>query len=126
MRDPQEIFPEMDGLEGLRTLVHDFYKVMDQEPKVAIIRNMHPNLKRAEEKLYRFLVQRFTGQPLYSDLYGPARMRMRHKPFPIGQRERDEWLYCMNQAINSRPWDEKVKDEIFQFFVLFAEKMRNQ
>lgn len=116
----------MDGHEGLKSLVQRFYLVMDEEPAVATIRKMHPNLKASEEKLYRFLVQRFTGEPLYSDLYGPARMRMRHMPFPIGNRERDEWLYCMNEAIKERPWAEEIKDEVFQFFVLFAERMRNR
>lgn len=44
------------GIDGLRRLVDDFYRLMDERPEAALIRRMHPqDLSMARDKLACFL-----------------------------------------------------------------------
>ena len=48
-----------------------------------------------------FLVQYWGGPRTYSERRGHPRLRMRHVPFAIGDRERDAWLRHMREAVDS-------------------------
>lgn len=37
------------------------------------------------------------------------RLRARHLPFPIGERERDEWLWCMDRAPDEHEIPELIR-----------------
>jgi hemoglobin len=62
---------------------------------------------------------------------GHPRLRMRHQPFVIAERERDHWLMHMAHAIESTmemiPEDsrEDVVDQLAQYMVNAAEHLRN-
>ena len=51
---------------------------------------------------------------------------MRHLPFAIGIRERDEWLACMDQALRETGVDEALRQQLNQSFFKTADWMRNQ
>src|SRR5207247_2026300 len=57
------------------------------------------SLAAGKERQFLFLAQFFGGPPRYSALHGHPRLRARHLPFPIGQRERDRWLGHMLEAL---------------------------
>ena len=123
----QTIF-EMVGGEGkVRELVDRFYDLMDTLPEAAGIRALHPpDLQSSREKLFLFLVGWMGGPPLYVQQYGHPRLRARHLPFPIGESERDQWLWCMKQALEEVVEKELLRVQLYQSFAQLADFMRNK
>lgn len=114
------------GEEQIRTLVKRFYDIMDTEPQAADIRAFHKDLDSSREKLFTFLVGRFGGPPLYTDQYGHPMLRAKHAPFPIGDSERDQWIMCMQRAINECIDDHDLIPVMQSFFKMVADSMRNK
>lgn len=125
--DTQTLYDTLGGAAGIGRLVHRFYDVMDSAEEAATIRALHPKgLRTSREKLYLFLSGWTGGPPLYVERFGHPRLRARHLPFPIGTRERDEWLWCMNHALAEHDMPVQVRDFLRQRFHELADHMRNQ
>ena len=117
----------MGGETAVRKLVDRFYDLMDTMPETYVIRQMHAkDLSGAREKLFMFLSGWLGGPPLYIKKYGHPRLRARHLPFKIDEAERDQWMMCMNQAIDEQIEDEDLKQHLKQAFYKTADFMRNQ
>jgi len=96
-------FAAIGGEDRVRALVDAFYDRMDRDPRFAAIRALHkPDLSEARRKLFMFLCGWLGGPPLYVERYGHPRLRARHAPFSIGETERDLWLTCMSEAMDSQ------------------------
>ena len=50
---------------------------------------------------------------------------MRHMPFAIGILERDQWLACMDQAMQEVGIDGKLRTRLRESFFQTADWMRN-
>jgi hemoglobin len=88
------------GIDGLRRLVDDFYRLMDQLPEADALRRMHPqSLDAARDKLACFLSGWLGGPRLFSEKYGAISIPAFHAQWPIDQAGSDAWLNCMTQAI---------------------------
>ena len=126
-QNPASHFELMGGEEGVRRLVDRFYDVMDTAPEAAGIRAMHaPTLDTAREKLRLFLTGWTGGPQLYVERYGHPMLRGRHLPFPIGEPERDAWIFCMDQALEEAEMPPELRDYLKQRFRAVADHMRNQ
>lgn len=93
-------FAAVGGEETFRLLVARFYEGVESDP---VLRPLYPDedLSSAEEHLRMFLVQYWGGPRTYQEQRGHPRLRMRHVPFAIGERERDAWLTHMHAAVDS-------------------------
>lgn len=121
------LYEAMGGEAGVRALVEAFYDVMDTLSEAQDIRAMHPaDLTESRRKLFFFLSGWAGGPPLYMQTYGHPRLRMRHLPFAIGGAERDQWLLCMNIALEATPMHPAARAHLQQAFAQIAEAMRNQ
>ena len=88
------------GIEGIQQLVNTFYDVMDNLPEAAGLRAMHAaDLAPMKIKLAEYLTGWMGGPPLYADKYGTVCMTTPHEPYHIGPAERDQWLRCMDMAL---------------------------
>lgn len=117
----------LGGEAVLRRLVRRFYEIMDSEPSTQPIRHMHPkDLSISEDKLFLFLSGWLGGPSLYVEKYGHPRLRMRHMPFKIGINERDQWLFCMQKALNEIPMEPELRAKLDEAFFNTADFMRNQ
>lgn len=88
------------GIDGLRRLVDDFYRFMDQDPGARAVRQMHPdNLDSSRDKLACFLSSWLGGPPLFSERYGSIAIPAFHAQWPINEAQSEIWLSCMAQAI---------------------------
>jgi hemoglobin len=117
----------LGGDAGVRRLVDRFYDLMDSAPEAATIRALHArSLKASREKLHLFLTGWTGGPPAYVERFGHPRLRMRHFPFAIGTRERDEWLWCMDRAMAEHPMPEEVRTHLRERLQQLADHMRNQ
>src|SRR6186713_706657 len=95
---PTTPYELMGGDTAVRQLVDRFYDIMDSSPEAAVVRALHPeSLTGSREKLYLFLLGWTGGPQTYIERYGHPRLRMRHLPFVIGEKARDEWLWCMTR-----------------------------
>jgi hemoglobin len=137
-RPPIRYFPPMPertptaydllgGDAAVQRLVDRFYDLMDTAPEAAGIRALHAkNLKVSREKLRLFLTGWLGGPQLYMERYGPPMLRARHLPFPIGAKERDEWIWCMDRALEEQEMPGMVRDFLKTRFREVADHMRNQ
>ena len=114
------------GEQTIYRLVNRFYDIMDSYPDGSVIRALHQDLSVSREKLFEFLVGRFGGPPLYTQKYGHPMLRARHAPFPIGNRERDQWISCMTRAMNECIPDKALIGIMEDFFRTVADSMRNK
>ena len=125
--DTLRMYDLVGGDEKLRELVDRFYDLMDLESGFAELRAMHPpSLDISREKLYRFLSGWTGGPDLYVEQFGHPKLRMRHFPFAIGARERDEWLWCMDQALTEHAMSEELRGYLRLRMHQLADHMRNQ
>ena len=123
----QTHYERLGGAERLRALVNRFYDLMDGEAVFQGIRKLHPrDLTASREKLFMFLSGWMGGPPLYVEAFGHPRLRARHLPFPIGKLERDQWLACMQRAMEEVGVEETLKRELAQAFARVADHMRNR
>ena len=121
------LYELIGGETGLRSLVNRFYDIMDSSPEAKELRALHArSLKRSREKLFMFLSGWSGGPPLYTDAFGHPRLRQRHMPFSIGAKERDQWLWCMNKALDEGHFDPRVVEYLKTRFSEVADFMRNR
>ena len=115
------------GAESIRQLVDRFYDLMELEPAYAVIRQLHhADLSSSRDKLYLFLTGWMGGPELYQEKYGHPKLRARHLPFPIGSIERNQWLDCMQRAMDEVAIDEQLKARLHESFFATADWMRNK
>ncbi|WP_070334401.1 group II truncated hemoglobin [Pseudomonas aeruginosa] len=93
------------GIDGLRRLVDDFYRLMDELPDAADLRRMHPeNLEQSRDKLTCFLGGWLGGPRLFSEKYGSISIPSFHAQWPIDEARSTAWLGCMERAIALQPF----------------------
>ena len=120
-------YEQLGGEAGIRALVDRFYDLMDSAPEAVNVRALHAaNLKVSREKLFLLLTGWSGGPQVYVEKYGQPMLRMRHFPFAIGARERDEWLWCMHRALDEHEAPDDLKAYLRQRFDQLADHMRNQ
>jgi hemoglobin len=123
----QSPYEMLGGEAGLRTLVDRFYEVMDTAPEAAVIRAMHASdLAPMRQRLFEFLSGWLGGPPLFSERTGSVCITGAHKPFKIGEAERDEWLFCMNKALADTGVSAEVQQMLKNPLFGIANFLRNQ
>lgn len=123
--DGDTSFRTAGGVEGLRVLVDDFYRMMDTLPEAAVIRAMHPDdLTEAADKLHRFLCGWLGGPKLYREKYGSIHIPSAHAHLAIGAAERDAWLLCMERALALQDYPQDFRDYLLRELFRPAEGCR--
>jgi hemoglobin len=121
--DPNSLYTFVGGLPTMQRLVDAFYRGVEDDP---ILRPLYPeSLDESRQWLTLFLAQYWGGPQLYSERRGHPRLRMRHMPFVIGQRERDAWLTHMLAAIDEAGIQEPARAEMQRYFADAATFMIN-
>jgi hemoglobin len=120
-------YERIGGEEKIRALVRRFYELMDELPEAYGIRKMHAeSLDGSADKLFKFLSGWMGGPQLFVQEFGEPFLRRRHFPFAIGESEREQWLLCMDQALNDVVEDEALRRELSMAFAKVADHMRNR
>lgn len=116
----------LGGEPGVRQLATVFYDVMNERPEAETIRRMHSHdLHEIKEKLFEFLSGWLGGPPLFALRRGSICLISAHRPFPIGQGERDQWLACMEEALNRIGASDEVRSMLNAPLFRIADAIRN-
>ncbi len=87
---------------GVTALVDEFYAIMEQSPRYKTIWDMHPpDRATSKDKLSRFLCAWMGGPRLYKEKYGAISIPGVHAHLPITEPEKNLWLDCMNEALQT-------------------------
>jgi hemoglobin len=96
-KSPYEI---LGGEAGVKALANRFYDVMAEEEYAKPLYDMHPQpLDRIRLVFFEFLSGWLGGPDLFVEKYGHPMLRKRHMPFSIDKDLRDQWMFCMNKAL---------------------------
>ena len=124
---PATPFEWIGGEDRIKALVERFYDLMDLEPGYAALRASHGStLDDARQKLFWFLCGWLGGPDHYVARFGHPRLRARHMPFAIGIQERDQWLACMDQAMDEMGVNADLRTRLNASFYQTADWMRNK
>ena len=122
-RTPYQIL----GEDGIRRLTNTFYDIMDTLPEAAELRAMHAqDLTPMKEKLAEYLTGWMGGPPLYANKYGTVCMTTPHEPYHIGPQERDQWLLCMDKALEEIGASEELVEMLKVPLFRIADAVRNK
>ncbi len=120
----QTVFQQIGGFPTFERLVNEFYSRVEADPE---LRKVFPaELEAGKQAQMLFLAQYFGGPDVYSQQHGHPRLRMRHAPFEIGQRERDLWLGYMLASIDAVGIAEPARTEMHEYFKRAATFMINK
>ena len=124
----ESFYEQIGGHDTFVQLVDAFYSGVKSDP---VLKPMYPeeDMEGAVWRLRSFLEQYWGGPHTYMEQRGHPRLRMRHLPFVVGERERDHWLMHMATAVeavcNGLDGGEDIAAELLQYFVPAAEHLRN-
>lgn len=123
MQNEWTLYEAIGGEETIDQLVEAFYPKVYEDPDLSPL--FHQGIDMIKYKQRLFLTQ-FTGGPrLYSDQFGPPRMRERHLPFEITPRRARAWLRCMKEAMDDIGLDGDAREFFFQRLTQVAGIMIN-
>ena len=122
--ETRSVYELAGGEPAFRLLGRRFYDAVAEDP---VLRAVYPgeDLGDARERLTLFLIQYWGGPQTYSELRGHPRLRMRHAPFAIGEREREAWLRHMTEAVRSLELAPALEGRLLDYFKTAASAMVN-
>lgn len=120
---PYQILKE----DGIQALSNAFYDIMDTLPEAAGVRAMHAqDLEPMKIKLAEYLTGWMGGPPLYSEKYGTVCMTTPHEHYHIGPLERDQWLLCMDKALEQVAASDELLEMLKVPMFRIADAVRNR
>ena len=118
---------EILGDDGIRALADAFYEAMDSLPQAAAVRAMHAaNLDDIKRKLAAYLTGWMGGPPVYLAMKGTVCLTDPHAPYAIGPKERDQWLLCMDEALERVGASDELKAMLKEPMFRVADTVRNR
>ncbi len=119
------LFQEVGGSQFFDRLVDRFYEGVATDDVLLPLYPEQSDLSGAKERLTLFLQQYWGGPTTYSDERGHPRLRQRHFPFVIGERERDRWMVHMMAAVDELSPNETVHQQLMEYMAMASTAMIN-
>jgi hemoglobin len=96
----------LGGEPGIRRWVDRFYDQVSADSLLGPL--FPPDLTASRDKQWAFFVEFFGGAPRYTERYGPAFLRFKHRKARIGQPERDAWMSLILASLREQSADEDL------------------
>lgn len=124
-RQQRTFYEAVGGTQTFHRLVSHFYAGVATDP---VLRPLYPeeDLGPAAERLRMFLEQYWGGPRTYSEQRGHPRLRQRHVPYAIGERERVAWLARMRAAMDALELPPELDDELWRYLEMAAAGLQNR
>ncbi len=120
------IFDQLGGMSAIKTLVNEFYDVMENDSYAKELRDLHPKkLISTRKNLYRFLTHWFGGPEIFNDKYINSEwLELRHSRVDLNESLSQQWIYCMETALTNLNVDNKVKGNVLMTLKQMIENMK--
>ncbi|RJG50669.1 group II truncated hemoglobin [Motilimonas pumila] len=126
-KQPDTAYDLLGGEAGVRALANEFYDIMESAPEAADLYAIHPlPLDTIRQKFFEFLSGWTGGPGLFEEKYGHPRLRARHLPFKVDCKMRDQWMFCMNKALDNCVQHPELRENMRASLDQLASHMRNQ
>lgn len=114
--ETRTFYEKLNQEKGIKQLVSLFYEIMETDPKAKNVLSTHPQIdgkipQNIKDKLFMFLSGWLGGPNLFIEQVGAPMMRKRHIHIKIGEKEKQQWLYCMEKALNQTSFKLSNKDK---------------
>ena len=119
------LFEEVGGSPFFDRLVERFYEGVATDDVLLPLYPEQSDLSGAKERLTLFLQQYWGGPTTYSDERGHPRLRQRHFPFVIGERERDRGMVHMMAAVDELSPNDSVHQQLMEYMAMASTAMIN-
>lgn len=120
------LYETVGGDQFFERLVDRFYEGVASDEVLLSLYPEPNDLSNARKRLTLFLIQYWGGPTTYSDERGHPRLRQRHFPFAIGEREKDHWLAHMYEAIDEISPNEEIRLQLREYVLNAATHLVNQ
>ncbi|MHA1990154.1 MAG: globin domain-containing protein [Candidatus Hodarchaeales archaeon] len=120
------IYEKVGGRAFFEKLVEKFYNKIEKD---SLLRPLFPKgLEDGKHWQFLFLSQFFGGPREYEKVRGHPKLRKRHLPFPIGIKERNQWVKLMIESLeeNGITNDHELRHAFEEYFNRTATKMMNK
>ncbi|TDO97359.1 group II truncated hemoglobin [Marinomonas balearica] len=108
--DGDSTYQALGKLEGIRTLVEAFYRIMESTPDYRPLFDMHPsNTHVSIDKLVAFLSGWTGGERLFAKTYGQISLPQAHAHLIVTEKEKQMWLGCMSDALDTLDYPDDLK-----------------
>lgn len=94
---------DIGGEARLRSLVEQFYDLVETLPEGSNLRRLHGRghgIAHARVEQFNFLSGFMGGRPYYKEKHGHMDVKLMHAHVPIRQADADNWMICMNKALD--------------------------
>jgi hemoglobin len=114
------------GEEKIRDLASNFYDIMNDLPSASSIRAMHAkDLSGIKAMLAEFLITWMGGPNYFLERRGSLCLTDSHSKYKISEHDRDQWMLCMDMALDSIECDIDTKEMLKQPFFQIADMLTN-
>tara|TARA_R110000787_G_scaffold177078_1_gene289143 strand:+ start:747 stop:1160 length:414 start_codon:yes stop_codon:yes gene_type:complete len=94
---------DIGGETRLRALVETFYDLIETLPEGSNLRRLHARghgIAHARVEQFNFMSGFLGGRSYYLEKHGHMDVKRMHAHVPIRQADADNWLICMNRALD--------------------------
>lgn len=117
------VLDDIGGEPALRALVARFYDLVETLPQGANLRRLHARghgIPHAREEQFNFLSGFMGGRHYYSEKHGHMDVKLMHAHVPIRLEDAENWLFCMNRALDDLGHDGPHVDKLRTVFARVA------
>ncbi len=114
----ESLFEKIGSLSAINSLANEFYDVMDSDPNAKELRGIHPeNLFMSKKTMYRFLSHWSGGPKIFNAEYTNSTwLELRHRNVGLSEKHQQQWLYCMETAMQNLEFQDELINELFARF----------
>lgn len=119
---------DIGGETGLRGLVETFYDLIETLPDGSNLRRLHARghgINHARVEQFNFLSGFMGGRSYYMEKHRHMDVKLMHAHVPIRQEDADNWLTCMNRALDDEGHRGAHVDKLRKVFERVAQILVN-
>ena len=120
---PQNLLQAIGGRLVIQKFVEAFYARASADELIGHL--FGEDVKAGQAKQSLFMEQWLGGEPVYSQIWGHPRLRIRHFPFVIGPNHSERWLELMKEALIQSGLTTDLINEIMSRLEPLAKHMIN-
>ena len=99
------VLDDIGGEAGLRDLVETFYDLIETLPEGSNLQRLHNRghgIAHARQEQVNFLCGFIGGRQHYKEKHGHMDVKQIHAHVPIRSADAENWLHCMNAALDQQ------------------------